>query len=217
MATDDRTMRPDTQEQENTGNVGETTFRGTDNAAPEHITSEGFTLKGEFYEKVKCLSNSSGEAQVFLVKRDDKEYVLKVYYPNFDVNRNLMQTVRSMDFEMVVKVYDFGKTYVEGKLRFYELMEYLRGGTLDKYKLGGNLNHFRRIDLQTAAALAYCHNYNILHKDIKPSNFFFRDESHKEVVLSDFGISSLLQQDGKSHRTTQARTPSMRHLRCIMT
>ena len=203
----DSTLRPDSSEQVNTGNVGETTFRGAGGTTPESVISEGFTLKGEYYEKVKCLSNSSGEAQVFLVKHDEKEYVLKVYYPNFDVNKNLMQTVRSFDFEMVVKVYDYGKTYVEGKLRFYELMEYLRGGTLDKYKLGGNLNQFRRIALQTAAALAYCHNYNILHKDIKPSNFFFRDNSHQEVVLSDFGISSLLQQDGKTHRTTQARTP----------
>ena len=203
----DSTLRPDSSEQVNTGNVGETTFRGAGSTTPESVISEGFTLKGEYYEKVKCLSNSSGEAQVFLVKHDEKEYVLKVYYPNFDVNKNLMQTVRSFDFEMVVKVYDYGKTYVEGKLRFYELMEYLKGGTLDKYKLGGNLNQFRRIALQTAAALAYCHNYNILHKDIKPSNFFFRDNSHQEVVLSDFGISSLLQQDGKTHRTTQARTP----------
>ena len=206
--TADHTKRPDTSELVNTNNVGDTTFRGTGGVMPANMTSsDGFTLKGEYYEKVKCLSNSSGEAQVFLVKRDDKEYVLKVYYPNFDVNKNLMLTVRSMDFEMLVKVYDFGKTYVEGKLRFYELMEYLKGGTLDKYKLGGNINQFRRIALQTAAALAYCHNNNILHKDIKPSNFFFRDDSYQEVVLSDFGISSLLQFDGKAHRTTQARTP----------
>ena len=86
-------------------------------------------------------------------------------------------------------------------------MEYLRGGTLNHYDLDGDFNQFRRIALQAAAALAYCHNNNVIHKDIKPSNFFFRNTDHKELVLGDFGISSVLESDEKVHRTTQARTP----------
>ncbi|MBQ8712908.1 MAG: protein kinase [Prevotella sp.] len=183
------------------------TARGDERYATPTTTSDTFVLKGETYRKVECLSDSSGEAQIFLVERDGEEYVLKVYYPNFDINKKLLQTIRSFDFELIVKVYDFGKTYVEGKHRYYELMEYLQGGTLNKYLLGGDLNRFRRIALQGAAALAYCHNNNILHKDIKPSNFFFRNDSHEELVLGDFGISSMLEKDGKAHRTTQARTP----------
>ncbi len=169
--------------------------------------AESFFLKGEAYELVKCLSDNSGEAQVFLVKHGGEDYVLKVYYPNFDVNKKLLQTIRSFQFEMIVKLIDYGKTYVDGKHRYYELMEYLRGGTLQDYHLGGDFNQFRRIALQGAAALAYCHKNNILHKDIKPANFFFRDAAHQELVLGDFGISSLLEQEGKSFRTTQARTP----------
>jgi serine/threonine protein kinase len=180
-----------------------------DEAGPNRSDKEGntFTLKGMQYRNIRCLSDSSGEAQIFLVTRDDKECVLKVYYPSFDVNKKLLQTIRSFDFEMIVRLYDFGKTYVEGKHRSYELMEYLKGGTLNKYTLGNDLNKFRRIALQGAAALSYIHNNNILHKDIKPSNFFFRDEMHEELVLGDFGISSMLEKDGKAHRTTQARTP----------
>lgn len=168
-----------------------------------------FYIKGIEYRKKKCLSDTSGEAQVFLVESDEqKEYVLKVYYPNFEVNRKLLQTILSFDFEMIVRLYDFGKTYVQGKHRYYELMEYLPGNSLNHYNLNGDQHQFRRIALQSAAAVAYCHNNNILHKDIKPSNFFFRDERHEEVVLGDFGISSILEQDGKAHRTTQARTPT---------
>lgn len=170
-------------------------------------SGQQFTLRGEIYENVECLSDNSGEAQVFLVRRNGEEYVLKVYYPHFDVNKKLLQVIKSFDFEMIVKLLDFGKTYVDGKHRYYELMEYLRGGTLYDYKLNGDYNQFRRIALQAAASLAYCHNNNILHKDIKPSNFFFRDVNHQELVLGDFGISSILEKDGKSHRTTQARTP----------
>lgn len=213
-AANDRTvrgvgMRPPTGVVDFTVNAdaGDQTIRSNAPKAVSGKQSDGFLLNGRFYRKVKCISDSSGEAQVFLVECEDKEYVLKVYYPNFDVNKKLIQVIHSFDFEMIVNVFDFGKTYVEGKLRNYELMEYLRGGTLDKFHLGGDINTFRRIALQAAAALAYCHNNNILHKDIKPGNYFFRDEEHTELVLGDFGISSMLEKDGKSHRTSQARTP----------
>lgn len=192
----------------NTGDGTLRTLRNVGRGADQEQSSSNFVLKGVSYNKVKCLSDSSGEAQIFLVENGEGvEFVLKVYYPNFDVNKKLLQTIRTFDFELIVKLYDFGKTYVEGKHRYYELMEYLRGGTLNQFRLEGDLGLFRRLALQGAAALAYCHNNNILHKDIKPSNFFFRDDSHEELVLGDFGISSMLEKDGKSHRTTQARTP----------
>ena len=173
----------------------------------EDINDNSFLLKGVKYRNLQCLSDNSGEAQVFLVEKDGEEYVLKIYYPNFNVNKNILRAVLNFDFEMIVRVFDYGKTYVYGKHRYYELMEYLRGGTLSEYKLGGDVDKFRRIALQGAAALAYCHECNILHKDIKPSNFFFRDKEHTELVLGDFGISSMLEKDGKAYKTTQARTP----------
>ena len=167
-----------------------------------------FLLKGRTYHSIKCLSDNSGEAQVFLVADDSgNELVLKIYYPNFNINKTLMRIIQNFNLEMVVNVQDFGKTYVDGKNRDYELMEFLRGGTLSEYDLDGDFNQFRRIALQSAAALLYCHNNNIIHKDIKPGNFFFRDEAHTEVVLGDFGISSIMENDEKVHKTTQARTP----------
>ena len=144
---------------------------------------------------------------MFLVEGDEGERVLKVYYPNFTIKKGLMRIIQNFNLEMIVKITDYGKTYVEGKNRDYELMEYLRGGTLADYDLNGDYNQFRRIALQCAAALAYCHNNNIIHKDIKPGNYFFRDEAHKEIVLGDFGISSIIEEEGRLHRTTQARTP----------
>ena len=166
-----------------------------------------FMLKGRIYQSIKCLSDNSGEAQVFLVRGEEGDRVLKIYYPNFTIKKTLMRIIQNIGMEMIVKIDDYGKTYVDGKNRDYELMEYLRGGTLNHYDLDGDFNQFRRIALQAAAALAYCHNNNVIHKDIKPSNFFFRNTDHKELVLGDFGISSVLEGDEKVHRTTQARTP----------
>ena len=178
-----------------------------DAATQEELNGDGFLIKGEFYKRISSLSDNSGEAQIFLVSYQGEEKVLKIYYPNYSINRKLMQTLHNFQFEMIVRLDDFGKTYFEGKHRYFELMEYLKGGTLQEYSLMGNMNQFRRIALQAAASLAFCHKNNILHKDVKPSNFFFRDEQHTQLVLGDFGISSMLESDGKIYRTTQARTP----------
>lgn len=169
--------------------------------------AEEFVLKGQYYTNKRCLSDNSGEAQVFLVERGGREFVLKIYYPNFVVKKSLLKMIKNMEMEMIMKVMDFGKTYVDGKNRDYELMEYLEGGTLNDTHAEGDLDQFRRVALQAAAALAFCHNNGIIHKDIKPSNFFFRDKEHKELVLGDFGISSVMSEGERMHRTTQARTP----------
>ena len=164
-------------------------------------------IKGKTYVAKECLSDDSGEAQVYLVECDGQEYVLKVYYPNIHIKKNLMKVILNMQFEVVVRLYDFGKTYVDGKYRYYELMEYLQGGAMNGYTVNGDLTKFRRIALQAAAALAYCHNNGIIHKDIKPANLFFRDKEQTQVVLADFGISSLMKKGDANLRTTQARTP----------
>ena len=185
---------------------GEMTVR-PDSGPKEKGSGTDFVLKGRVCRSIKCLSDNSGEAQVFLVDTDEGEMVLKIYYPNFTIKKTLMRIIQNFNMEMIVSIKDYGKTYVDGKNRDYELMEYLQGGTLSDYDLDGDFNQFRRIALQAAAALAYCHNNNIIHKDIKPGNFFFRDANHKQVVLGDFGISSVMEGDEKVHRTTQARTP----------
>ena len=205
MANSTTTVRVDAPQANKAS--GDVTVRPGSTGASAKSSIADFVLKGRVYHGIKCLSDNSGEAQVFLVEGEEGEQVLKVYYPNFTIKKTLMRIVQNFNMEMVVKVTDYGKTYVDGKNRDYELMEYLRGGTLADYDLDDDFNQFRRIALQAAAALAYCHNNNVIHKDIKPSNYFFRDTEHKEVVLGDFGISSVMEGEGRMHRTTQARTP----------
>ena len=211
-AAGDMTVRPAAMDQTDASGSMDMTMRTTTNSVQDDsemqdVAGDYFVLKGVKYKNKQCLSENSGEAQVYLVERDGEEYVLKIYYPTFNVNKKMLQTIYNFKFEMVVSLIDYGKLYVDGKSRNYELMEYLRGGSMVDYHLNGDLDKFRRIALQAAAALAYCHGNNILHKDVKPSNLFFRDKEHTEVVLGDFGISSMLENDGKLHQTTQARTP----------
>lgn len=207
----DTTVRADKMPQGSPAIPADVTVRANPAAIQpsQQSVGESFVLKGDVYHQVKILSDNTGEAQIFLVKKEGEqdEYVLKLYYPNFEVNKQLMQVVRSFQFEMVVELFDYGKTYVNGKHRYYELMEYLKGGTLRDLKLDGDINRFRRIALQAAAALAYCHHHHVLHKDIKPTNYFFRDENQQQLVLGDFGISALRDESSPTYRTTQARTP----------
>ena len=46
-----------------------------------------FVLKGRLYRGIKCLSDNSGEAQVYLVEGDEGQMVLKIYYPNFTIKK----------------------------------------------------------------------------------------------------------------------------------
>lgn len=170
--------------------------------------SVSFVLKGRLYNAVRSISESSGEAQIVLVEREGKQYCLKVYYPNYRFKDDILSAVWNVNTDMVVKLYDYGHTTVNGIERDYELMEYLEGGTLSQFKLEGDMLKFRIIALQAAASLEAIHSYGIIHKDIKPGNFFFRDQEHNELVLGDFGISSMMKEEDELLRTSQARTPA---------
>lgn len=171
------------------------------------VAMDSFVLKGVVYHNEKCLSDSSGEAQVFLVSNDDGRFVLKVYYANFSVQKQVLKIIQNIELEFITHVYDFGKTYVDGVNRDYELMEYLEGESLEEFRLNGDIHRFRHIALQAAASLSMLHNEGIIHKDIKPGNFFFRDKAQTQIVLGDFGISTYFTESELLHRTTQARTP----------
>lgn len=200
---DDGTMRMD----KILSNKTVTTRQASESNIAKERHKDSFIVKGQTYKSIKCLSAESGEAEVYLIEKDEKQFVLKLYYPKFEMRKEVMRVVSNMDFELVVKLLDYGQIYYEGKYRDYELMEYVGDGTLDKFCVDGNMDLFRKIALQAAAALQYCHNYKIIHKDVKPSNFLFRDKQKGRIALGDFGISSLMTSDEEMHRTTQARTP----------
>ncbi len=56
---------------------------------------------------------------------------------------------------------------------------------------GIGVDAFLRIAIQVVKTLSHIHSHGIIHKDIKPSNIIFNQETGK-VKISDFGISSIL-------------------------
>jgi formylglycine-generating enzyme required for sulfatase activity len=97
----------------------------------------------------------------------------------------------------IVHVHDYGE--YEGAP--YLVMEYLPGGVL-KSKLGTAMpwREAVRLLLPIAQALAYAHEHNIVHRDVKPSNILLTEKG--QPMLSDFGIAKILESEQTTGLTT---------------
>jgi serine/threonine-protein kinase len=107
----------------------------------------------------------------------------------------------------IVVVHDFG---LDPSLGPYLVMEYLQGQTLrERLQTEGKLPFRAAVQLsaQLMLALIHAHNKNIVHRDIKPDNIFFLNQSgiRLHVRVLDFGIARIYGSDdtGKSESLTQ--------------
>lgn len=88
----------------------------------------------------------------------------------------------------IVTIYDVGKS---GDIA-YIAMEYLQGRELRDIMNDAGLlpvNHVLEIVAQVASGLAYAHEYDIIHRDVKPSNIMVIRDGH--VKITDFGIARM--------------------------
>jgi CHASE2 domain-containing sensor protein/tRNA A-37 threonylcarbamoyl transferase component Bud32 len=86
----------------------------------------------------------------------------------------------------VVAIYDVGEDYD----LTYMAMEFLDGEDLDRYCKRDNLIPIRKIlDIiaETADALEYAHNNEVIHRDIKPANIMLLRNGR--IKVTDFGIA----------------------------
>jgi len=145
------------------------------------------------YEVEKELAQG-GMGVIFLARDPyiQRQVVIKVlmYSRTLDtVYRNFFQqeaeVIAALEHPCIVPIYDFG-WYGEQP---YIIMRHMAGGSLadrlqkDELKLTEIAHIVKRI----ADALDAAHARNIVHRDVKPSNFLF--DSTGETFLSDFGIA----------------------------
>ena len=90
----------------------------------------------------------------------------------------------------IVTVYDVGE---ETDLAFIA-MDYVEGRSLDRCVSESTLLPIREvyeIVAEVADALAYAHQQNIVHRDIKPGNIMY-DQNSGQVKVADFGIARIV-------------------------
>lgn len=135
-------------------------------------------LSGEA-EIYRCLDSSTGD-----------QVVLKFYLVRMRPKQGVMEKLCGLRHPDIVSILHFGLW----EDRFYEVMEYCAGGTLVE-NLPINEGDLRRMLPEMVNGIQFLHGQGIVHRDIKPNNIYFRRPGRQDLVIGDFGISSLVAAD----------------------
>ncbi len=166
--------------------IGESTEIVVSGAKPadEPPSLEGMTIDG--YKLIKLIE-TGGFGQVYLVESPtENKKIMKIPYRELglkSLERELIAT-KTLDHPNIIRL---EHVRFEGE-HPYVLMSYEPGmKSLDK--IGSNLNLEQRLSVlrQVAQALAYAHEKQVVHCDIKPSNILVTKEGNAK--LADFGLA----------------------------
>lgn len=99
------------------------------------------------------------------------------------------ETAGRLSHPYIVTIYDAGEEHDLA----YIAMEFLKGRDLACYSKPGKLLKAKTvlgIVQRAAEGLAYAHNQNVVHRDVKPSNIMYEVESDS-LKITDFGIARI--------------------------
>ena len=127
-------------------------------------------------------------------------------YPNSEAAKQAtrlfqreVRAIAMLDHPYILPLFDYGEQESETTSLTYMVMPYREEGSLslwlrqrsEKQTLTPQeVAHFIR---QAASALAYAHRHQIIHQDVKPSNFLIRNNETNQqlpdLLLADFGVA----------------------------
>ncbi len=186
------------------GAVGATIIEGAQARAEARLNLvpggrfQGYTLQ-------EPLQVTSGEADLwFIADSQGAGYVLKLYRYGIKPKQEITEKIRALGYDHSVQVITDG--VASG--RSYEVLEKIEHGDLARFATGQPLSGdwLKGMVEELGSAVAHLHQVGILHRDIKPANILVRTLEPLDLVLTDFGISSL--SDVSLHMTTVNRTAS---------
>ncbi len=149
---------------------------------------------------------SGGMADVCLAwdEREQREVAVKVLKSdNLDqvtLNRFMQESMHTIGWNHphLLRIYESRQIELvdpaQSSVLFYLVMEYARGGDLQKRLTPGKpfpLSAAFALFRQLCDAVQYAHEQGVIHRDLKPLNVLFRrpELGPEEVVLSDFGLA----------------------------
>lgn len=188
---------------------------------------DGVTLHGGKYRIVRCLGEG-GFGITYLAEQSmaRRKVCIKEFFPADYYNRDLdsnrayvgshgsvemmerfkakfikeAETIARFDHPNIIPIYDI---FEENDTAYY-VMKYVDGGSLgDVVRQRGPLpeGDAVRYIRGVARALAYIHNHNVNHLDVKPGNIVVQGESD-EPILIDFGLAKHYDSGGSQTSTT---------------
>src|SRR5579885_3468316 len=108
------------------------------------------------------------------------------------------KAIAALEHPNILPLYDFGEEAREDMAVTYMVMPYCADGSLEgwlRQRAGQPLEPQKVAYLveQAAEALQYAHDHDVIHLDVKPSNFLLRanrkDPDRPILLLADFGIA----------------------------
>src|SRR5229473_29239 len=112
--------------------------------------------------------------------------------------RREMKTIAMLDHPHILPLFDYGEENVNGLLLTYMVMPFRKDGSLAAWlrRRGSKLlplNDIEHFLFQAADALQNAHDHQIIHRDVKSSNFLIHSRKDNpdrpDLLLADFGIA----------------------------
>ena len=166
--------------------------------APEY---NFYVLGNVTYRTVRMISAESGEAKIFEVEAGGKHYALKLYRLGIRPNHRILDKIMSLRGNgLLVDIYAHGTWHddVQNADFDYEVMQLCKGGSLANLQINGREEELRDVTLRMTAAVDFLHKNGIIHRDVKPANFMFTDETKTQFVLTDWGFAKMLDKEGRT-------------------
>ncbi len=181
-------------------------FRVTDvlpeaRAATAIVLSQGELVDDRFRIEEGPIGMATGEADIFRCTdtKTGETLALKLYREHVAPKQDILNMLMNVRHPDIITLRAFG-TWAG---HFYEAMDYCSGGSLADY-MPVEETELRGWLVEIVNGLQYLHAQGIVHRDIKPNNIFFRKQNKEDLVIGDFGVSSILDTNEKVRRTTTA-------------
>ncbi len=167
------------------------------------------------------LLGRGGMGEVYLAEDEQlrRHVAIKVIqeeYPDPDATRLFLREARAIamfNHPHILPLFDFGEATIQGTTLTYMVMPYCQEGTLAAWMQQRrhaallSPHDVALIVQQAASALQYAHTHQVVHQDVKPSNFLLRSSEdardRPDLMLADFGVA-------KSTSTTASVSQAVR-------
>jgi serine/threonine protein kinase len=190
-------------------------------------------LQSGRYHRLRLLG-TGGMGEVYLMEdtRVSRQVAIKVTraeaspYPDSEATRDAVRlfqreakAVAALEHPNILPLYDFGEETLDATTITYMVMPYCTDGSLASWlrqRIITNplsMQDIAHLVNQAAEALQFAHDHQVIHLDVKPSNFLLRSNAKNPnrptLLLADFGLARSSTTTSTSSRTIRGTPTSM--------